>query len=95
MFFCCIFKCRVPRTKQEIEADFIRRQLANKFRRQLNVIKHSEMDEMDLLKGTWYAHAHAHAHAHKIELSLYSRSTFPFYLFIEVSKYTFRGFNIC
>ncbi|XP_047477475.1 uncharacterized protein LOC125031060 [Penaeus chinensis] len=51
MFFCCIFKCRVPRTKQEIEADYIRRQLAQKFHRQLNIINNSEMDEMDLLKA--------------------------------------------
>ncbi|XP_042233358.1 uncharacterized protein LOC121873721 isoform X2 [Homarus americanus] len=51
MFFCCVFKCRVPRTKQEIEANYIRRQLARKFRRQLNIINNSEMDEMDLLKA--------------------------------------------
>ncbi|XP_069983697.1 uncharacterized protein [Penaeus vannamei] len=51
MFFCCVFKCRVPRTKQEIEADYIRRQLAQKFHRQLNIINNSEMDEMDLLKA--------------------------------------------
>ncbi|KAL7642015.1 UNVERIFIED_CONTAM: hypothetical protein RMT77_007889 [Armadillidium vulgare] len=51
IFFCCIFKCRIPRTKQEIEADFIRHKLALKFRQQLNILKHSEMDEMDLFKA--------------------------------------------
>ncbi|XP_066974345.1 uncharacterized protein [Macrobrachium rosenbergii] len=51
MFFCCLFKCRVPRTKQEIEANFVRRNLAKKFHRQLKIIHNSEMDEMDLLKA--------------------------------------------
>ncbi|XP_053649019.2 uncharacterized protein [Cherax quadricarinatus] len=51
VFCCCVFRCRVPRTKQEIEADFIRRKLAKKFHRQLNIINNSEMDEMDLLKA--------------------------------------------
>ncbi|XP_068217712.1 uncharacterized protein [Palaemon carinicauda] len=51
MFFCCVFKCRVPRTKQEIEANFVRRNLAKKFHRQLRIIHNSEMDEMDLLKA--------------------------------------------
>ncbi|KAG7162637.1 putative TMIE protein domain-containing protein [Homarus americanus] len=34
-----------------VKANYIRRQLARKFRRQLNIINNSEMDEMDLLKA--------------------------------------------
>ncbi|XP_050689556.1 uncharacterized protein LOC126981925 [Eriocheir sinensis] len=51
MVFCCLCRCRVPRTKQEIEANHIRMKLAKKFHRQLMIINHSEMDEMDLLKA--------------------------------------------
>ncbi|XP_063849901.1 uncharacterized protein LOC135094068 [Scylla paramamosain] len=51
MVFCCACRCRVPRTKQEIEANHIRRNLAKKFHRQLKIIHNSEMDEMDLLKA--------------------------------------------
>ncbi|XP_064455984.1 uncharacterized protein LOC135366922 [Ornithodoros turicata] len=35
---CCIMKCRIPRTKQEIEADFHRKKLTQVFRKQLNKI---------------------------------------------------------
>lgn len=35
---CCIMKCRIPRTKQEIEADFHRKKLTDVFRKQLNKI---------------------------------------------------------
>lgn len=31
-FCCCLHRCRIPRTKQEIEADLMRSNMANKFR---------------------------------------------------------------
>lgn len=30
--YCCFHKCRIPRTKQEIEADLMRSDMTNKFR---------------------------------------------------------------
>lgn len=48
---CCCFRFRIPRTKQEIEADFQRRKIARKFRERLACIKNSEMDDMNLQKG--------------------------------------------
>ncbi|XP_076064421.1 uncharacterized protein LOC143038773 [Oratosquilla oratoria] len=51
VLFCCACRCRVPRTKQEIEADHIRRKISRKFRKQLDIIKNSEMDTMDLMKA--------------------------------------------
>lgn len=48
---CCCFRFRIPRTKQEIEADFQRRKIAKKFRQRLAGIKNSEMDDMNLQKG--------------------------------------------
>lgn len=48
---CCCFRFRIPRTKQEIEADFQRRKIAKKFRERLAGIKNSEMDDMNLQKG--------------------------------------------
>ncbi|OQR79173.1 hypothetical protein BIW11_05923 [Tropilaelaps mercedesae] len=45
---CCFMKCRVPRTKQEIEADCHRRELTLQFRKQLNRIT---MDDMTFLKA--------------------------------------------
>ncbi|CAH1154444.1 unnamed protein product [Phaedon cochleariae] len=45
---CCCIKIRVPRTKQEIEADYCRKKLAEKFRERLRLIKNQEMDAMDL-----------------------------------------------
>ncbi|XP_022254652.1 transmembrane inner ear expressed protein-like, partial [Limulus polyphemus] len=38
VFLCCFMKCRIPRTKQEIEADYHRRQLTRTFRSHLNKI---------------------------------------------------------
>lgn len=49
---CCCFRFRIPRTKQEIEADFQRRKIAKKFRERLACIKNSEMDDMNLQKGS-------------------------------------------
>lgn len=48
---CCCFRFRIPRTKQEIEADYQRRKIAKKFRQRLEGIKNSEMDDMNLQKG--------------------------------------------
>lgn len=50
--FCCCVRFRVPRTKQEIEADFIRKKITRSFRRELAKISNVEMDDMDLRKGT-------------------------------------------
>ncbi|EEC04649.1 hypothetical protein IscW_ISCW016944 [Ixodes scapularis] len=35
---CCFMKCRIPRTKQEIEADFHRKKLTQVFRKHLNKV---------------------------------------------------------
>lgn len=50
---CCCVRFRVPRTKQEIEADYIRKRITRSFRRELSKISNTEMDEMDLRKGKW------------------------------------------
>lgn len=44
-------KIRIPRTKQEIEADYQRKKLTKKFQKQLKLIKNEEIDAMDLKKG--------------------------------------------
>ncbi|XP_037052265.1 transmembrane inner ear expressed protein [Bradysia coprophila] len=51
IMLCCCIRFRIPRTKQEIEADFQRRKIAKKFREHLACIKNSEMDDMDLQKA--------------------------------------------
>ncbi|KYQ49667.1 Transmembrane inner ear expressed protein [Trachymyrmex zeteki] len=48
---CCCIRFRVPRTKQEIEADYIRKKITKSFRNELSKISNTEMDEMDLQKG--------------------------------------------
>ncbi|XP_073979296.1 uncharacterized protein [Rhodnius prolixus] len=48
---CCCIRFRIPRTKQEIEADFIRKKITRKFKKQLTLINNAEMDEMDLKKA--------------------------------------------
>lgn len=48
---CCCIRFRVPRTKQEIEADYIRKRITESFRNELSKISNTEMDEMDLQKG--------------------------------------------
>lgn len=53
---CCCFRFRIPRTKQDIEADYQRRKIAKKFRQRLEGIKNSEMDDMNLQKGNRRAH---------------------------------------
>ncbi|GFG33040.1 hypothetical protein Cfor_00050 [Coptotermes formosanus] len=52
IFLCCCFRFRIPRTKQEIEADYVRKKLTKKFQKHLRVIQDSEMDDMDLKRGT-------------------------------------------
>ncbi|XP_029673120.1 transmembrane inner ear expressed protein [Formica exsecta] len=48
---CCCIRFRVPRTKQEIEADYIRKKITKSFRNKLSKISNTEMDEMDLQKA--------------------------------------------
>ncbi|XP_011699338.1 PREDICTED: transmembrane inner ear expressed protein [Wasmannia auropunctata] len=48
---CCCIRFRVPRTKQEIEADYIRKRITRSFRNELSKISNTEMDEMDLQKA--------------------------------------------
>ncbi|XP_020287295.1 transmembrane inner ear expressed protein [Pseudomyrmex gracilis] len=48
---CCCVRFRVPRTKQEIEADYIRKKITKSFRSELSKISNKEMDEMDLQKA--------------------------------------------
>ncbi|XP_012539827.1 transmembrane inner ear expressed protein [Monomorium pharaonis] len=48
---CCCIRFRVPRTKQEIEADYIRKRITRSFRNELSKINNTEMDEMDLRKA--------------------------------------------
>ncbi|XP_011315408.1 uncharacterized protein [Fopius arisanus] len=48
---CCCIRFRIPRTKQNIEADSVRKKLTNNFRRELSKISNGEMDEMDLRRA--------------------------------------------
>ncbi|XP_044738633.1 uncharacterized protein LOC123300185 isoform X2 [Chrysoperla carnea] len=48
---CCCVKIRIPRTKQEIEADYQRKKLTREFQKQLKQIKNEEMDIMDLKRA--------------------------------------------
>ncbi|XP_024883186.1 transmembrane inner ear expressed protein isoform X1 [Temnothorax curvispinosus] len=48
---CCCIRFRVPRTKQEIEADYIRKRITKSFRNELSKISNTEMDDMDLQKA--------------------------------------------
>ncbi|XP_075744194.1 uncharacterized protein LOC119185466 isoform X2 [Rhipicephalus microplus] len=41
---CCFMKCRIPRTKQEIEADFHRKKLTQVFRKHLNKVPVEEVE---------------------------------------------------
>ncbi|XP_026756098.1 transmembrane inner ear expressed protein [Galleria mellonella] len=45
---CCCFRFRIPRTKQQIEADYQRRKITSKFRQQLETIQDAKMDSMSL-----------------------------------------------
>jgi len=44
-------RIRVPRTKQEIEADYKRKKIATKFRKRLKIIRNQDMEGIDLQKG--------------------------------------------
>ncbi|XP_035728899.1 transmembrane inner ear expressed protein-like isoform X1 [Vespa mandarinia] len=48
---CCCIRFRIPRTKQEIEADYIRKKITKNFRKELSKINNSDMDEMNLQKA--------------------------------------------
>ncbi|KAJ8983638.1 hypothetical protein NQ317_019557 [Molorchus minor] len=50
VLICCCIKIRIPRTKQEIEADYMRKKLAEKFRQRLKLVQNQEMDDLDLQK---------------------------------------------
>lgn len=56
VMLCCCFRFRIPRTKQDIEADYQRRRIARKFRERLANIKNNEMDDMNLQKGKRTVH---------------------------------------
>ncbi|CAG9112215.1 unnamed protein product [Plutella xylostella] len=45
---CCCFRFRIPRTKQQIEADYQRRKITSKFRHELETIQDAKMDSMSL-----------------------------------------------
>lgn len=51
ILICCCFKFRIPRTKQEIEADYQRKKLAAKFRERLKLIQNQDMDSLDLKRA--------------------------------------------
>lgn len=45
---CCFMRCRIPRTKQEIEADTVRKKVTKQFRKHLNKIP---IEGMELVNG--------------------------------------------
>lgn len=51
ILICCCFKFRIPRTKQDIEADYQRKKLAVKFRERLKLIQNQDMDSLDLKRA--------------------------------------------
>ncbi|XP_008484388.1 uncharacterized protein LOC103521057, partial [Diaphorina citri] len=51
ILLCCCVRFRIPRTKQEIEADYVRKQITRHFQKYLKTLQDSEMDEMDLQKA--------------------------------------------
>lgn len=53
IILCCCVRIRIPRTKQEIEADFRRKQLSKRFKQELKRIRNSELDVMDLRRGIY------------------------------------------
>lgn len=48
---CCCARFRIPRTKQDIEADYMRKKLAKKFSERLRLIQNQDMDSLDLKKA--------------------------------------------
>ena len=50
---CCIFRCRIPRTKAEIEANAKRKSLLKNFNQKLGQLKAAELDDMDYRNGKY------------------------------------------
>lgn len=48
--YCCFHRCRIPRTKQEIEADLMKTTLTNKFRDYLQEMTSEQITFVDALK---------------------------------------------
>ncbi|XP_044759650.1 uncharacterized protein LOC123317276 [Coccinella septempunctata] len=51
IFLAFCIKIRIPRTKQDIEADYHRKKLAEKFIERLRLIENQEMDTLDLKRA--------------------------------------------
>lgn len=53
VLLCCLFRCRIPRTKQEIEADYTRKKITKLINTHLRKIKLEELefDPSNLLPG--------------------------------------------
>lgn len=51
MLCCCCRRFRIPRTKQEIEANYQRRVITKKFREKLEKIKNTDLENMDLSRA--------------------------------------------
>ncbi|XP_058056867.1 transmembrane inner ear expressed protein [Anopheles bellator] len=51
IMLCCCIRFRIPRTKQDIEADYQRKKLTRKFRERLDCMNNDVIDEMDLLRA--------------------------------------------
>ncbi|CAH2044022.1 unnamed protein product, partial [Iphiclides podalirius] len=61
VMLCCCFRFRIPRTKQQIEADYQRRKITIKFRQQLETIQDSKMDAMSLKDALELLHEKSHS----------------------------------
>ncbi|XP_034937431.1 transmembrane inner ear expressed protein isoform X1 [Chelonus insularis] len=48
---CCCVKFRIPRTKQNIEADYVRNKITINFKKKLTKIDNIEIHHMDLKKA--------------------------------------------
>ena len=51
---CCIFRCRIPRTKTEIEANSRRKSLLKNFNAKLGQLKAAELDDMNYRNGEYF-----------------------------------------
>ncbi|XP_047521470.1 uncharacterized protein LOC125060575 [Pieris napi] len=58
---CCCFRFRIPRTKQQIEADYKRRRITRKFRQQLETIQDAKMDTISLKDALELLHETSHS----------------------------------
>ncbi|XP_046406907.1 uncharacterized protein LOC124171694 [Ischnura elegans] len=57
-FLCCCIRFRIPRTKQEIESDWERREMAREFERRMKrVVRPDEGSKLDLRKALERVHA--------------------------------------